>query len=71
MEVNKVYCESNLETMSKIPNGFIDYVLTSPPYNVNTERIAKYKDFKDDLTQDNYFEQQKELITELLRITEA
>lgn len=69
MEINKIYCESNLETMAKMPDNFVDYVLTSPPYNVNTERIAKYKDFKDDLTQDNYFEQQKELITELLRIT--
>ena len=69
LEINKIYCESNLETMSKMPKGFVDYVLTSPPYNVNTERIAKYKDFKDDLTQDSYFEQQKELITELLRIT--
>jgi DNA modification methylase len=69
MEINKIYCESNLETMKRMPDNFIDYVLTSPPYNVNTERIAKYKDFKDDLTQDSYFEQQKELITELLRIT--
>jgi site-specific DNA-methyltransferase (adenine-specific)/modification methylase len=69
MEINKIYCESNLDTMAKMPNNFVDYVLTSPPYNVNTERIAKYKDFKDDLTQDSYFEQQKELITELLRIT--
>jgi len=69
MEINKIYCESNLETMAKMPNNFVDYVLTSPPYNVNTERIAKYKDFKDDLTQDSYFEQQKELISELLRIT--
>jgi DNA modification methylase len=69
MEINKIYCESNLETMAKTPDNFVDYVLTSPPYNVNTERIAKYKDFKDDLTQDSYFEQQKELITELLRIT--
>ena len=69
MEINKIYLESNLETLAKMPDNFIDYVLTSPPYNVNTERIAKYKDFKDDLTQDSYFEQQKELITELLRIT--
>ena len=69
MKINKVYCESNLETMKRIPNGYVDYVLTSPPYNVNTERIAKYKDFKDDLTHNDYFEQQKELISELLRIT--
>ena len=68
MEINKIYCESNLETMKRMPDNFVDYVLTSPPYNVNTESLAKYKDFKDNLTQDNYFEQQKELITELLRI---
>ena len=50
LEMNKIYCESNLETMQKMPNNFVDYVLTSPPYNVSTERIAKYKDFKDSFT---------------------
>jgi DNA modification methylase len=69
LEMNKIYCESNLETMQKMPNNFVDYVLTSPPYNVSTERIAKYKDFKDSFTQDEYFEEQKQLINELLRVT--
>jgi|GEM_PF-1078388 DNA modification methylase len=32
MEINKIYCESNLETMAKMPNDFIDSVITSPPY---------------------------------------
>jgi len=32
MEVNKIYNESNLETMAKMPNDFIDCVVTSPPY---------------------------------------
>jgi DNA modification methylase len=69
IQLNKIYCESNLETMAKMPNKSIDYVLTSPPYNVKTKRIAKYKDFKDGFSQEQYFEQQKELITELLRVT--
>lgn len=69
IKLNKIYCESNTETMSKMPNKFVDYVLTSPPYNVKTERIAKYKSFKDNFSQNEYFEQQKKLISELLRVT--
>jgi len=69
IELNKIYNESNLETMAKMPDKSIDYVLTSPPYNVKTERIAKYKDFKDGFSQEQYFDQQKELIKELLRVT--
>lgn len=33
MELNKIYCESNLETMAKMPSGFIDLTVTSPPYD--------------------------------------
>jgi site-specific DNA-methyltransferase (adenine-specific)/modification methylase len=69
LEINKIYCESNLDTMKKMQDKSIDYVLTSPPYNVNNDSLTKYKEFKDDLTQDNYFEQQKNLINELLRVT--
>lgn len=32
MEVNKVYNEPCLETLKKMPNEFIDCVITSPPY---------------------------------------
>ena len=32
METNRIYNESNLETMDKMPNEFIDCVITSPPY---------------------------------------
>lgn len=33
MEINKIYVESCLETLKKMPNNFIDLVLTSPPYD--------------------------------------
>ena len=33
MELNKIYNESNLLTMSKMPNDFIDLTITSPPYD--------------------------------------
>lgn len=33
MEVNKIYNESNLETMARMPDCFIDLTVTSPPYD--------------------------------------
>jgi DNA modification methylase len=33
IELNKIYCESNLETMSRMPDNFIDLTVTSPPYD--------------------------------------
>jgi len=33
MELNKIYNESNLDTMAKMPDGFIDLTVTSPPYD--------------------------------------
>lgn len=33
MEINKIYCEDNLETMSRMPKCFVDLVITSPPYD--------------------------------------
>lgn len=33
IEINKIYCEDNLDTMSRMPNDFVDLVVTSPPYD--------------------------------------
>ena len=33
IEINKIYCEDNLATMSKMPSEFVDLVVTSPPYD--------------------------------------
>jgi DNA modification methylase len=33
MEMNKIYNESNLETMKRMPDNFIDLTVTSPPYD--------------------------------------
>lgn len=33
METNKIYNESNLDTMSRMPDNFIDLTVTSPPYD--------------------------------------
>lgn len=33
MNVNNIYCGDCLKLMSKLPNKYVDLVLTSPPYN--------------------------------------
>ena len=33
MEINKIYCENCLDTMAKMPDGFVDLTVTSPPYD--------------------------------------
>lgn len=32
MEINKIYNEDNLKTMARMPNDFVDLIITSPPY---------------------------------------
>jgi len=39
MEINKIYNESCLDTMSRMDDGFIDLTVTSPPY----DNLRKYK----------------------------
>lgn len=41
IEINKIYNESNLETMARMPDSFIDLTVTSPPY----DNLRDYKGF--------------------------
>lgn len=58
IEVNKIYCENNLETMARMPDNFIDLTVTSPPY----DNLRDYKGFS--------FEFEK-VAQELYRVTKA
>ena len=78
LELNKIYCESNLETMAKMPNDFVDVVITSPPYNIGKNRLntnkgksqsKSYNKYEDELSKEDYFKQTKIWIDELLRVT--
>ena len=69
MEINKLYNEICLETLGKMPDKFVDLVVTSPPYNMRTrirngeyttreksEHFSKkYKHFGDDLPIDDFY----------------
>jgi len=82
MEINKLYNENCLETLGKMPDKFVDLVVTSPPYNMRTrirngeyttreksEHFSKkYKHFGDDLPIDEFYSFHSDVLRELLRV---
>ena len=83
IEFDKIYNESCLETLKRIPDNFIDLVITSPPYNMNLrirkgeycsrqivkEISTKYEGFADNMPIDDYYEFHSEVLRELLRVS--
>ena len=73
-----------LEVMRSIPDNSVDLVLTSPPYNMNLrirngkycsrqivkEISTKYASFDDNLPMDDYFEFNKNVLNECLRVSD-
>lgn len=80
-DLNKIYNEDCLETLSRIPDDYIDLVVTSPPYNMNLrirngeytsrqivkEFSSKYDGFDDNLPIDDFYKHHSQIIKELLR----
>ena len=62
-----MYNEDCLQTMSRIPNNFIDLTIMAPPYNLG---IA-YDNYDDDIPADEYFENIATWLQEIYRITKA
>ena len=75
MEINKIYCESNLETMARMPDNFIDLTVTSPPYNLGSKHhtgnnvFEAYDKYIDDMPETEYQEQQIKVLNEIYRAT--
>ena len=73
-----------LEKMKDIPDGSIDLVFTSPPYNMNLrirkgryysrqivkELTTKYEGFDDNLSMEDYFNFNVSVVSELLRVSD-
>lgn len=83
IELNKIYNEDCLETMRRMPDNFVDCVITSPPYNKNGFRGKKdsskgkgrwnnanitYSNFSDDMNEKDYQDWQVNIINESIRI---
>jgi site-specific DNA-methyltransferase (adenine-specific) len=64
IETGKIINGDCIEVMKTFPEGSIDLVVTSPPYNVN---IA-YDVHKDDLPMDEYYEWTKDWLKEAFRV---
>lgn len=62
MEVNKIYCEDCISTMSRMPDGFVDLTVTSPPY----DNLRTYNDNIDKTWNLEVF---KKIAKELYRVT--
>lgn len=73
MKINRMYNEDCTKTLGRMKDKSVDYVITSPPYNFGKDNIhlkdSKYIEYKDNLSQKEYFEWQKSIIRELLRVT--
>jgi site-specific DNA-methyltransferase (adenine-specific)/modification methylase len=84
MDINVIYNENCLDTLSKISDNSINIVITSPPYNMNLrirngkycsreivkEISTKYVGFNDNLPINDFYEFHSKVISELLRVSE-
>ena len=80
LELNKIYNIDCLEGLKKLPDNSVDCIITSPPYNKHSanRKCGKtdswqranidYDNFKDDLPEEEYQKQQKELVKEMVRV---
>lgn len=85
IELCKIYNEDCLVTMSKMLEGSIDLILTSPPYNLMTQvkynkyikRVSnkhksnKYIDFNDGLNPLDFYNLHYKILGEMLRVSKV
>lgn len=83
MELNKIYKEDCLTTLSKMEDDSVDLIITSPPYNKNAYASAKgsdktwralrgrqiaYDEYDDAMNPDEYELWQRKVIEECIRV---
>lgn len=83
MELNKIYCEDCMQTLSRMEDNSIDLVITSPPYNKNIYASASgdtkswsnlrgrqiaYDTYDDAMRPEEYEAWQRKVISECLRV---
>jgi site-specific DNA-methyltransferase (adenine-specific) len=74
MKLNNIHVGDTLKTLKELPDNSIDIIVTSPPYNKNkTEgQLVKeviYANCMDGAVEEEYQEQQREVLDELYRVT--
>ncbi|WP_448584570.1 DNA-methyltransferase [Thermocrinis sp.] len=73
--INRVICANALDVLKELPDNCIDLGITSPPYNKKekyggwlVDKVL-YKGYRDVLPEEEYVEQQVQVLNELYRIT--
>jgi len=64
IELNKIYNVDCVKGLKLIPNNFIDFILTDPPFNVS----LNYSDIEDSLDDETYSDWCFQWINELYRV---
>jgi site-specific DNA-methyltransferase (adenine-specific) len=62
--INRVINGDTIEVMSEMPEGWVDLVVTSPPYNVGIQ----YDTHNDEIVMDEYWEWSEKWLTEVYRL---
>jgi site-specific DNA-methyltransferase (adenine-specific) len=62
--INKVINGDTIEMMSEMPEGWVDLIVTSPPYNVGIQ----YDTHNDEIVMDEYWEWSEKWLTEAYRL---
>jgi site-specific DNA-methyltransferase (adenine-specific) len=62
--INKVINGDTIDVMSEMPEGWVDLVVTSPPYNVG----IKYDEHNDEIVMDEYWDWSEKWLTEVYRL---
>jgi site-specific DNA-methyltransferase (adenine-specific) len=62
--INRVLNGDTIEVMSEMPEGWVDLIVTSPPYNVGIQ----YDTHNDEIVMDEYWEWSEKWLTETYRL---
>jgi site-specific DNA-methyltransferase (adenine-specific) len=71
MTINKIYNEDCLKTLGRMPDKFVDMVLTSPPYNLGNNHHTgnkRHKPYEDNMPEQEYQKWQLDFLSECFRV---
>jgi len=72
MKTNIIHNEECIQGMKKMGDDSVDITITSPPYNIGKSihhEKNMYKEYKDNIKEEEYYNFIKESLTEMIRLT--
>lgn len=64
-EINKIYCGDCIQVMKRMPDEFVDLIVTSPPYNFGLDEYDTHTDVKN---WEEYFQNLRDVFIECCRV---